>query len=386
MLLQRLAFRRNESHWECEPIDFFPDLTLLVGVSGVGKTRILNSISTLKDIISNDPDRQFWGISWDVTFLSDDRQTFKWTGEFENRSSSPGSLNEADLPFEDDDDRPKSRILREMLTENEKVLFERVGDNISLRGGSTPKLPPHESLVKILNQEDGISSAYSSIHQLLFVDHSEDMAERRHYFYPANLSKVLKKYTSIELIRNSGLPTIAKIALTHENSKSVFTRIVEQFCSVFPHVESIRLQPEFEYPSDILPPLQIKEKGVDTWIDQYAMSSGMLRTLLHIGRMNLWPDGTVILVDEFENSLGVNCIDFIAQNMKDESRHLQFILTSHHPYIINNISPNKWKVVTRRGSKVTTYDAEQLGIGRSRHEAFLQLINNPKFVNGVTAA
>ena len=61
----------------------------------------------------------------------------------------------------------------------------------------------------------------------------------------------------------------------------------------------------------------------------------------------LWPDGSVILIDEFENSLGVNCLDEITEDVVKESRRLQFILTSHHPYIIldsGENDPPDWSV------------------------------------------
>ena len=47
MTLLSLKYSNLEQEWEFEQIDFF-DLTLLVGVSGVGKTQILRSIFTLK--------------------------------------------------------------------------------------------------------------------------------------------------------------------------------------------------------------------------------------------------------------------------------------------------------------------------------------------------
>lgn len=40
-------------------------------------------------------------------------------------------------------------------------------------------------------------------------------------------------------------------------------------------------------------------------------------------------------VYEFENGLGVNCIDVLAEILLSERKDLQFIITSHHPKIIN---------------------------------------------------
>ncbi|MGK7930677.1 MAG: hypothetical protein AB4041_04495 [Microcystaceae cyanobacterium] len=44
-------------------------------------------------------------------------------------------------------------------------------------------------------------------------------------------------------------------------------------------------------------------------------------------------------------------------------------------YVINNISPVYWKIVTRKGSKVTVKNAEDFHISPSRQKAFIDLIN-----------
>jgi len=81
------------------------------------------------------------------------------------------------------------------------------------------------------------------------------------------------------------------------------------------------------------------------------------------------------LIDEFENSLGVNCIDSITQDLLFGNNQLQFIITSHHPYIINNISPKFWKIVTRKAGIITVYSAQDFHISPSQQKAFIDLIN-----------
>lgn len=92
----------------------------------------------------------------------------------------------------------------------------------------------------------------------------------------------------------------------------------------------------------------------------------------------------MILIDEFENSLGVNCIDEITNNLLNYKRNLQFIITSHHPYIINNIHYNNWKLVTRKGGVVLAQEINKYHLGKSKHEAFIQLINLEEYTTGIT--
>jgi Fe-S cluster assembly ATPase SufC len=129
------------------------------------------------------------------------------------------------------------------------------------------------------------------------------------------------------------------------------------------------------------PFVYIKEKGVESWIDQGDISSGMYRTIIHIAELYLSPNGSLIIIDEFENSLGINCIDAVTEDLILDQGDLQFILTSHHPYIINNIPMDYWKIVTRKGGVVTVRNAKELNLGKSKHQAYLQLINKLETYN-----
>lgn len=130
------------------------------------------------------------------------------------------------------------------------------------------------------------------------------------------------------------------------------------------------------------PFIQIKEKGVGKWVQQSRISSGMFRSLIHIGELYLSPEGTVFLIDEFENSLGINCIDELTADILQSKRQLQFILTSHHPYIINSINFNNWKLVTRNASVVKTHDLNKFNLGKSKHDAFMQLLQLEEYQTG----
>jgi predicted ATPase len=110
-------------------------------------------------------------------------------------------------------------------------------------------------------------------------------------------------------------------------------------------------------------------------LNKNDISSGMLKTFWHLVEIYLSPKDSVILIDEFENSLGVNCLDAVTEDINDSPNQLQFIITSHHPYVINNIRPSHWKIVTRQGGNVTVISAEDFHIAKSRQKAYIDLIN-----------
>ncbi|MEW6210948.1 MAG: AAA family ATPase, partial [Acidobacteriota bacterium] len=244
---------------------------------------------------------------------------------------------------------------------------------------------PFKSVLSILNQEEDIAPAYQSFRSIIFSDFSKTAGfERARELFEFN--KMLKAKSELEQIQESSVGSRFKLALAYYCVPEVFIRIKERFIDIFPQVEDVSFEllkaPDlfpgvsYDYPS-----LRIKEKGVERWIPQERISSGMYKTFMHISEMFLWPEGTVILIDEFENSLGVNCIDVLTEDLIQN--RLQFIITSHHPYIINNINPRYWKIVTRTGGVVTTHDASELEISSSKHQAFIQLINKEEFKEGI---
>lgn len=163
-----------------------------------------------------------------------------------------------------------------------------------------------------------------------------------------------------------------------------FEKIKELFTDIFKNIEDIDFSLEQLFDDTMYPVLKIKERGVDAWIMQDSISSGMFRTLSQITFLVLAQDGDIILIDEFENGLGVNCIDQLADQILDADQNIQVIITSHHPYIINSIPFEKWKVVTRNRCNLKVLTADNLKIGKhSKHDAFMQLIQTNAYRMGV---
>ncbi|MDQ2099324.1 MAG: AAA family ATPase [Tychonema bourrellyi B0820] len=374
MRIKKFAFWDNLREWRFEPI-YFSNLALLVGVSGVGKTKILEGILSLQKIANG---VSLNGLAWDITFstVNDDLDDveYRWQGEFETKKNLPRILNE-------EDETNQFRIVREHLLMEEDIIIERTPNEIIFQGQKTPKLSPFQSVVKILNQEDDVSPAYYAFLYKIISNNSSSMD-----YYDMNYTAILNLQKSESLlmaIKETDMPLQIKLAFICSHYSDLFNQIKRIFIQAFPQVEDLKIQPVQDDESSFISfPIQIKEKGVNDWIFQNNISSGMLKTLIHIAELYLSPEGTVILIDEFENSLGINCIDVVT-DLIVENRNIQFILTSHHPYIINNIGMEHWKIVTRKGGIVTAIDAKDLNLGKSRHQAFMQLMNLEEYSEGI---
>lgn len=378
MKINKFIFSDKALEWSLEGITF-DRLTLLIGASGVGKTQILKAILALKRIAGGDSES---GVKWNVEFETVSGQTYTWEGEFENKGLQSFIVEE-----DDEMKKNKPKILKEKLTLNKKLIVDRTSSETKFQGEKTLKLSPQQSIIYILKEEDLIKPAYDGFKKVIFSDQSESQREpfRISLF---NANKLVKKYNTLKKIQESDEDIRIKLYLVSKNDQKTFNKIKDRFCEIFPQVQDLKIEPmdfnDEELPSFFkdYPFIQMKENGVPKWIQQGKISSGMFRTLTHISEMYLCPEGTVFLIDEFENSLGINCIDELTNDILKSSRQVQFIITSHHPYIINNIEFSSWKLVTRKSGVVKTNPIDKFISGKSKHDKFMQLMQLKQYETG----
>ncbi|MCK4764753.1 MAG: ATP-binding protein [Candidatus Aminicenantes bacterium] len=410
MKIKEISFKNNAHTWELEPTKF-SDLTLLVGASGVGKTQILNSIMKLVKISNGDV---YNGVEWDLSFTGDNNENYRWIGEFEAIKGERKQVFEEKDINEGVGFKQIPKLLMEKLYLEGELVFEREGNAVIYEKKEAPKISPHKSVLNLFTTENKIIPVKEAFDKITFLDYQREkkfripsefdekmknempryapelenryldevLGEKSRFFF---LEPFLEKMSHSEkffvlTILDAPFALIFKLFIAAMYLNGRFVDIVEDFKDVFPRVEDVRfelLEDKERYE------LQIKERDTG-WIPTGEISDGMFKTLLHIAEIKLLTPGFVVLIDEFENSLGVNCIDTVAGNLIDRGKDLQYIITSHHPYIINNIDMKHWQVVVRKGTKVSTKTPQQLKLGKSKHEAFKQLLNTEEFSEGIS--
>lgn len=366
MKILSLRLKNNFLGWDFDEVDFSSNLTLLVGVSGAGKTQILQGIIDLNRVANG---KSINGFEWKIKFTTVNNTEFIWEGCFD-------TIDIDTLYFDEEDEEAKSPFIYEKLTSNSQVFIDRSKEKIKYKDNLIPKLSSHQSMIYLLKEETDITEVFNALNKIEYRDHAKNRSGFRSTRTSLNLLK--KKYTTLESIINSDENIRVKLFLADQNQLNIFEKIKSNFINIFQQIEDIKCVPiETErLPPTIaetIPVIYIKEKDVPKWIREDRMSSGMLRTIIHLAEIFLSSKGTVILIDEFENSLGINCLDILTDDLIHENKNLQFIATSHHPYIINNIPYEYWKIVTRKGGHITINDASDHNLGRSKQDAFIQL-------------
>jgi hypothetical protein len=279
-------------------------------------------------------------------------------------------------------------LVFETLYKNGKEITKRINRKNYFKGNLIPNTSPTESNLKIFRVEEDINPAYVALQKMIYSDYtsSQNIPLKEQFLF--EVDKLIKKYKTLNEIKNYDEIVLVKLYLVYKNVPEIFEKIKTTYLNIFPYIEDVIIEP-LETKEDIpsilkeIPFLQIKEKGIEKWISQTELSAGMYRTLIHICELFLYANGTVVLIDEFENSLGKNCIDEVTDVILSLGRNQQFIITSHHPSIINKVDYKFWKLVTRKHGEVSIQDLNNLQLEKSQHKAYLHLINLDKFIEGV---
>lgn len=300
MKIQKLTVNSINS-LSVEPIDFH-SLTLLVGISGSGKSQVLHYIKDLTKLLKTQQANALESGHYELEFYFED-QLYTYQVTIEN----------------------------------------------------------HQIVNEILSSKDDTQAVPLLIKKI---------DEKIRYVIPVSTirSNPIQQETLHFLSNNS----IERLAYVYQYHYERFNLIKDLYQLIFDQIEDLKFEVvEQQYV------LYVKEKSSD-WIAHPNLSDGMLKTLVYISEVTLAKPGTVLLIDEFENGLGLNCLGLVLEEMI-QKQDIQMILTSHHPYIINNIAPACWVIIHRVESTVLNKTAIELGIGQTKYDAFFELMNRLEY-------
>jgi AAA15 family ATPase/GTPase len=361
--------------WQFDNVEF-GKINLLVGNTASGKTRLLNTIFNLGRFVAS---KEFKHGSWGMAFEHAGK-TYSWRLLTEKREGD----NESGIIVED--------YLWVHEGQSKVALIEREHDTFIFLGNRLPKLSPDENSISLLQEEEVIQPLHQAFSQIsrrrFFHDALAKISELQ--ALPTSLLQSMEKKKDLDKLFHSGLNLNAILFVLWEYFNDKYKLLIDRYREVFPFVQEARvtdlskLQPNIAVASRV-PVFTIKERGSDEWIPITDMSSGMQKVLLILADIFILPNNSVYLIDEYENSLGMNAIDFFPEFILELEKNIQFFITSHHPYIINEIPIKDWYVFHRNGMRVSIKYGKEVveRFGRSKQQAFIQLINDPFYAQGV---
>jgi len=374
MKIKSFTFNSTNQNWNIEEV-YFDDLNLLVGASGVGKTRILRALDLICDV-AKDKKRKLDDVQWSINF-SHLGKNYRWELKTSNSideafSSEPG---QAEIVYEK---------LIEVKDSCEAEILHRTTTESKLNNEKLPKLKRTESAITLLAEEDSIAPIAEAFKRFIFNETPQRVVVSVP-FDPNNVSMSSdseltdSEHIDVEKFKETSVdtPTVFKAFFLQKLFPDLFDEIKESYIDIFPSVKDVRVTINRESSNQHRLLFEIEEDDSGNWISQQHISSGMYRTLTYLIEILAAPEESVVVIDEFENSLGINCMPELTDFILDKSPKLQFILTSHHPYIINNIPWKTWQVVSRVDNKIRSrkaVDIPELNTASSL-DKFTQLVN-----------
>ena len=353
----------------------FSQLNLIVGNSASGKTRLLNTIFNC-GVMAVQRDKLFFGY-WDITFEHQD-QLYRWVIQTGGEKGDEKVQNE--------------KIAKLKNNGEEEVLVLRTPESFIFADKQLPKLAPKETSITLLHEEDSIKplySAFSSIMRRSFFGPDLELAGSFEVVPQLFLDKI-KKSKNKDYIFPLDLGLNSRLYILSQYFKDTYERICKEFMNVFPFVLNVDVLNAEKFGirmPGIAPVFAVQEKHMgQAWMPLNNLSSGMKKVLLILTDIFTMPEnGGVYLLDEYENSLGINAINFFPSILFESGTKSQFIVTSHHPYIIGNVPVKSWIVLHRKGKEVLVKQGAALEerYGKSKQKAFVQLINDPFFTEGI---
>ena len=366
--LKWIEFENLRTGLKIERVVFNDDITLLVGLSGVGKTQILNAIEySLKLAVNKNLRLEPYNTT--LCFQIGE-EVYVWSYRIQQ--------DHAEDIFESKE--IKYFFAYEKL-QNIKgdILMQRTPDTIQVTGyDKVPTPKKDESLLVQYSEDAFVKPIISEMLKLYPIEIEMDVrgaiAQERFNMFKAKIKESFKENEKQPFEKFSHLPVPLKIYITKEYYPQMYAQIFSAVKELFMEINSIDIVED--------PDREIYMVAIDVYgkrLLQHEISNGMLKTIYYIVELITMSKNSLVLIDEFENGLGVNCIDVLAELLLGERRDLQFVITSHHPKIINQISNKKWKIIERDIATVKNFTAEEYGIMHSQHDAYFNLINRWEF-------
>jgi predicted ATPase len=283
-----------------------------------------------------------------------------------------------------------ARFVKEAIRRNGELFAQR-NNKLNLRGQEITGLDESESVIKLFKSDEYVKPLYASLRNMLFMDLPTGGVPLS--FSVEAAENIRKQLTTLTELQDSDWPIMVRGYVLQENHRDMFDRIKQDYMDIFPTVLDLRVgqyrdlgyKPFLDERFQDNLTFGIREEGVEGWVASEDISAGMMKVLVYLIELGLAPQGTVVLIDELENSLGINCLPDLAQRMLKDLDRLQFIATSHHPRVINEIPYRRWRLVTRNGPIVKVLDATSIPAleTASSLEKFTQLINLREYEEGV---
>lgn len=287
-----IEFENLRTGLKIEKIEFNNDITLLVGLSGVGKTQILNAIEySLKLAINKNIRLEPFAVNLCVEIENDE---YVWEYKIEQD------------PVEDIIETREIKYIftYEKLTKNKtQTVAYRNGEEVQVFGyEKVPNPKRDESLLVQYSEDDFFRPVIVGITKLYPIEVDIDVrgAIDRESFnmFKAKIKQSIQNNQQISFEKYSHLPVTLKLYIVKEFFPEKYAEIFDAVKELFMEVNSIDIVEDTSR--------EVYMVAIDVYgkkLMQHEISNGMLKTIYYIVELVTMSNDSLVLIDEFENGL-----------------------------------------------------------------------------------
>jgi len=232
MKIQRLQFDDHKEHWHLQETHL-EAFNLLVGLSGVGKTLIIEVIKLIAQVATKNH-YQLNGIEWKIRFTHE-AQEYEWTLKSAIRATSPNDLlrllNEQDsAPTQIVYEKIFNATTQEIIAERSKDFFYFKQENIN------PNLNKHESILTLFSEDETISVLKQAFQRVIL---SERETPQSRFSSSVDFNAITLKDFKETLTQ---VPLLVKAFFLQKFYQNDFTELKHYLISLFPSIGDLKVE------------------------------------------------------------------------------------------------------------------------------------------------
>jgi ABC-type multidrug transport system ATPase subunit len=348
MYLRKFSFRENAGQkieWLIDQVSL-GETTLMVGKNSSGKTRTLNALSDLVNMIRGRSNSATGPVIYELLFRNG--------GDF--------------LKYELEYD--KETIKKERLHVGEELVLDRgLGGKGKIKYESTPGAIflnfeiPHDKLACFAKrdrlQHPFIEIIYGWAVSLRRFDFSADLGKSRY----ALKSSYESKEVDWSDTANSLVPVIAVAVEEYPEFRDLVLADMQKIGYELVDFGIIHFSERFSNTSEDRYAVYTTETGLEKQVTQRDMSQGMFRAfsvLLQINYYILCKHKGLIIIDDIGEGLDFSRAKQLVQVLISRARDsgIQLIMSTNDSFIMNAVDIENWAVIMREGHKISLYNYE----------------------------
>jgi ABC-type multidrug transport system ATPase subunit len=348
MYLRKFSFRENAGQkieWLIDNVSL-GETNLMVGKNSSGKTRTLNAISDLVNMLRGKGTSAGGPVSYELLF------------------SNSEDILKYELAYD------QETIQMEKLYVGEEVVLERMeGGNGKIKYESTPGSIflefeiPHDQLACYAKrdrlQHPFIEIIFEWAISLRRFDFSGDLGKSRYALKSAFTAKEMDWSETT----NSLVPLITIAEEEYSEFKTLVLEDMRQIGYALEDFGVIHFSERYSSASQDRYAVFTTETGLEKQVTQRDMSQGMFRAFSVLCQINyyiLCKNKGLLIIDDIGEGLDFSRAKQLVQVLIERAKKpgIQLIMSTNDSFIMNAVDIENWAIIMREGHKISLYNYE----------------------------